>query len=82
MATVVESVAEHYRVIEDNPGCPHCHEGAFWTVGWICDDGEWESIGTSWKDSEAAEDACELMNMAYTAGLETALEAANERARG
>jgi hypothetical protein len=60
----------HYRVAGDGGGCEHCEAGKLWTVVHLDPDGEECGIGTSWMDKELAEDICDLMNMAYEAGLE------------
>lgn len=65
----------HYRVeIADGAtGCEKCGHDAMWTVVWTEPNGESCQIGTSWGDEELAEDVCDLMNMAYEAGKETAV---------
>lgn len=48
--------------------CPNC---VLWTV--VCDDPEPTEIGTSWQGDEgkeAAQDVCDLMNMAFDRGQE------------
>lgn len=63
-----------YRVEEQERSdtqcrCPEC---LMWTV--VYNDGEPTEIGTSWQGEagkEAAEDVCDLMNMAFDAGRES-----------
>lgn len=66
---------DHYRVdVADATGCITCGAGRYWTV--VSDEGEdTVAIGTSWagdEGKETAEDVCDLMNMAYHAGRESA----------
>lgn len=61
---------DYYRVVASDPGCPHCHNGQYWTVVYVDTDGQTVAIGTDWADQETAEDVCDLMNMAYEAGTE------------
>lgn len=66
-------MAAFYRVEEQARAeteckCPAC---VLWTV--VYDDGEPTEIGTSWQGEagkEAAQDICDLMNMAFDAGSE------------
>jgi hypothetical protein len=62
-----------YRVELTATGQPACQcaNCQLWTVAY--DDGEPTEIGTSWEGDdgkEAAQDVCDLMNMAFAAGLE------------
>lgn len=67
-------MSEFYRVEGEERSdttckCPEC---LMWTI--VFDDGEPTEIGTSWQGEagkEAAEDVCDLMNMAYDAGQES-----------
>jgi len=66
-------MSEFYRVEEQLRSeaeckCPNC---VMWTV--LYDDGEPIDIGTAWQGDdgkEAADDICDLMNMAFDAGRE------------
>lgn len=66
--------AGHYRVeevirSEAECKCPAC---VLWTI--VYDDPDPTEIGTSWQGDdglEMAQDICDLMNMAYEAGLES-----------
>ena len=72
------TVAEFYRVeqqLRPEAGCK-CDQCAVWTI--VFDDPDPTEIGTAWQGDdgkEAAEDICDLMNMAYDAGCETKSEA-------
>src|ERR1700691_2555597 len=55
-------------VQDGTEGCVTCGHGRLWTVLYTGGDGEETEIGTSWDDAEAAQDVCDLMNMAYDAG--------------
>jgi len=67
-------VSEYYKVEPaDGPKpCEHCGQGGFWTIisGPLGDE---TAIGSAWADRELVEDICDLMNMAFDAGMETAL---------
>lgn len=54
-------------------GCTHCGAGKMWAIVYV-EHGQTEEteLGTTWGDKELAEDICDLMNMAYEAGLEVA----------
>lgn len=68
----------HYRVVlDDDKGCTKCGHGLFYTIvsGTVEDE---MGVGTSWGDKEAAEDICDLMNMAYDAGVESVAEQADD----
>jgi len=62
---------EPYRVelAAGHEGCQHCGHDQYWTVVSGHGDDAVE-IGTSWGDKELAEDVCDLMNMAFSAGQE------------
>lgn len=64
----LSSEQSHYRVVADDSyePCKHCGSGTWWTI----ESNEGVGIGTSWGDAEQANDICDLMNMAYDAGLE------------
>lgn len=64
---------DFYRVELTATGQPECQceNCQLWTV--VYDDGEPTEIGTSWQGAdgkEAAQDVCDLMNMAFDAGKE------------
>ena len=69
-----------YRVEEEvrsdaDCGCPQC---VMWTIVYEDKEGEIVEIGQSWQGplgKEAADDICDLMNMAYDAGCEANPEA-------
>jgi hypothetical protein len=63
---------DYYRVevASDQPGCRYCGHGKFWTVIYSEADGDILEVGTAWADRDVAEDICDLMNMAYEAGIE------------
>ncbi len=65
-------MSDYYRVdvADGHKGCEHCKAGTFWTIVYT-EDGEPIEIGTSWGDEELAQDICDLMNMAYDAGVES-----------
>jgi hypothetical protein len=71
---VADEEQSHYRVVlDDDKGCTKCGHGLFYTV--VSGTGEEEmGVGTSWGDKEAAEDICDLMNMAFDAGVESMTE--------
>ena len=64
-------MSDFYRVEKSgngNGGC-QCERCEMWTV--VFNDGELTEIGTSWQGvegREAADDVCDLMNMAFDAG--------------
>jgi hypothetical protein len=71
-------VTDHYRVVfDDDKGCTKCGHGLFYTIvsGTVEDE---MGVGTSWSDKEAAEDICDLMNMAFDAGVESERALENE----
>jgi hypothetical protein len=55
-------MGESYQVTEDG------ERDDMWTINGP----DTFPIGTSWADRETANDICDLMNMAYTAGYENA----------
>jgi hypothetical protein len=62
-----------FRVIVDDEPCKACGKGAFYTV--VSGEGEEEcGVGSSWADQETAQDICDLMNMAYDAGVQDGVE--------
>jgi hypothetical protein len=67
---------ERYRVEKQwrpDGECP-CANCVMWTIIWEENDGRTE-IGTAWRGDDgkdAAEDVCDLMNMAYVLGIEDA----------
>lgn len=69
-----------YRVEKtDDPGeCLNCKQHcAMWTI--VFNDGDDPTeIGQSWGDREMADDICDLMNMAFEAGLEHVVNNAEE----
>jgi hypothetical protein len=68
-------VSTYYRVEPSDTGgsaCEHCGRGGYWTIIYGPDGDETE-IGTAWEDRGLADDICDLMNMAFDAGMETAL---------
>lgn len=66
-------MSDFYRVDLDDgeKGCSACGHGQYWTVVHGAEGDECQ-IGTSYADRETAEDVCDLMNMAYEAGRESA----------
>jgi len=68
-----------YRVEEDASyeACKHCGHGTYWTI--VSGTGEDVfACGISYGDKEAAEDICDLMNMAYDRGQESQIDNAEE----
>jgi hypothetical protein len=59
-----------YKVIVDDVGCELCCGGMTWTIE---DEDTKVCIGTSFDDESRAEELCEFMNTAYTAGRQKAL---------
>lgn len=71
------SMGAHFYRVEAEPlsiddcECPRCQQ---WTVVYDSPRDGPTAIGTSWQGDEgkeAAEDVCDLMNMAFDAGRET-----------
>lgn len=52
-------------------GCPSCGHGQLWDIVYRDATGELCGTGTSYGDAEAAQDICDLMNMAYDFGVES-----------
>jgi hypothetical protein len=54
-------------------GCSHCGAGKMWAIVYV-EHGQTEKteIGQTFGDKDLADDICDLMNMAYEAGLEVA----------
>lgn len=74
---------QFYRVEEQGrpPDECQCANCKLWTV--VFDDGEPTEIGTAYQGDagkEAAEDVCDLMNMAYDAGREKGFNEGREAA--
>lgn len=66
---------DYYRVKMatgiDVEGCAHCGAGKQWSIVYVEHGATEETeIGQSFGDRELADDICDLMNMAYEAGLE------------
>lgn len=59
-----------YKVTVDDEGCEVCGAGTMWTIE--NEDTE-VCIGMSFDSEENAEELCEFMNIAYTAGRQKAL---------
>jgi hypothetical protein len=71
-----------YRVelTDDKGECGHCRQACeMWTIVFESD-GEPTEVGQSWGDKEMAHDVCDLMNMAFDAGLEHEHQYAKESA--
>ena len=52
-------------------GCSHCGAGKMWAIVYVeHGDTEETEIGQTFGDRHLADDICDLMNMAYEAGLE------------
>ena len=67
-------MSDFYRVdvASGHEGCKECKAGTFWTIVYTAPgDDELTEIGTSWADEELAQDICDLMNMAFDAGVES-----------
>lgn len=64
---------EYYQVkmAAGEDGCSHCGAGKLWAIVYV-EHGQTEEteVGQSFGDKELADDICELMNMAYEAGME------------
>lgn len=75
---------QFYRVekTDDSGECLNCKQACtMWTI--VFDEGgEPTEIGQSWGDREMADDICDLMNMAYDAGLESNTTSAAEEVAG
>jgi hypothetical protein len=71
---------QFYRVAlsANHSACTQCGHGSYYTVVYTDRFGEEVEIGTSWGDSEVAEDVCDLMNMAFDAGVESERSLENE----
>jgi hypothetical protein len=61
-------------------GCAHCGAGKMWAIVYV-EHGQTEKteIGQTFGDRELADDICDLMNMAYEAGLEVGAPSPNDR---
>lgn len=74
MSNAIRTTDSNYYRVEESPRAAdacQCENCKLWTVAY--DDGEPTEIGTSWQGEagrEAAGDICDLMNMAFDAGLE------------
>jgi hypothetical protein len=63
----------YYRVkmAAGEDGCEHCGAGKMWAIVYIeHGDTEETEVGQTFGDRGLADDICDLMNMAYEAGLE------------
>jgi hypothetical protein len=64
---------DYYRVkmAAGGEGCAHCGAGKMWAIVYVeHGDTEETEVGQQFGDHELATDICDLMNMAYEAGLE------------
>jgi len=73
MSAPLPTDEQFYRVqlSANHAACTQCGHGSYYTIVYK-DNGEEIEIGTAWGDEELAEDICDLMNMAYDAGVESA----------
>jgi hypothetical protein len=71
----LEALANSYyyqvKMAAGEDGCSHCGGGKMWAIVYV-EHGQTEEteIGQTFGDKNLADDICDLMNMAYEAGME------------
>lgn len=73
MIEVPDNSYYQVKMAAGEDGCAHCGAGKMWAIVYV-EHGQTEEteIGQTFGDHGLAEDICDLMNMAYEAGLEVA----------